>query len=47
VLGFHIKLTQRIDPSSLGVPINIVYLELDYGAKPFWKYYAYLLADHI
>jgi catechol 2,3-dioxygenase-like lactoylglutathione lyase family enzyme len=28
VLGFNTKLTQRIDPSSLGVPINIVYLEL-------------------
>jgi glyoxylase I family protein len=28
VLGFKAKLTQRIDPSSLGVPINIVYLEL-------------------
>ena len=28
VLGFKIKLTQRIDPSSLGVPINIVYLDL-------------------
>ena len=28
VLGFKIKLTLRIDPSSLGVPINSVYAEL-------------------
>jgi glyoxylase I family protein len=28
VLGFKVKLTQRIDPSSLGVPISIVYLQL-------------------
>ena len=28
VLGFKLKMRQRIDPSALGVPINIVYLEL-------------------
>jgi glyoxylase I family protein len=38
VLGFHIKLTQRIDPSSLGVPINIVYLELGGGAVELISY---------
>jgi glyoxylase I family protein len=38
VLGFNIKLTRRIDPSSLGVPINIVYLELGESAVELISY---------
>jgi glyoxylase I family protein len=38
VLGFKIKLTQRIDPSSLGVPINIVYLQLGGSAVELISY---------
>jgi glyoxylase I family protein len=38
VLGFNIKLTQRIDPSSLGVPIDIVYLALGGSAVELISY---------
>lgn len=38
VLGFKMKLTQRIDPSSLGVPINIVYLQLGGSAVELISY---------
>lgn len=38
VLGFKMKLTQRIDPSSLGVPINIVYLQLGESAVELIAY---------
>jgi glyoxylase I family protein len=38
VLGFSIKLTQRIEASSLGVPINIVYLHLGGSAVELISY---------
>jgi glyoxylase I family protein len=38
VLGFTHKLTQRIDPSSLGVPIDIVYLALGESAVELISY---------
>lgn len=37
-LGFKMKLTPRIDPSSLGVPIDIVYLQLGESAVALISY---------